>query len=58
MVHRGQKLVDIIDKVPWYKSKLAIQRYLAEINKDKKVSVVLSCHTRTLRGQHKSLTSR
>jgi hypothetical protein len=48
MVHRGQKLADIIDKVPWYKSKLAIQRYLAEINKDKKVSEVLFCHTSSL----------
>lgn len=33
---RGQKLYDVIESVPWYKSKLAIQAYLREVNKDKK----------------------
>ncbi|CAK7199670.1 hypothetical protein SEUCBS139899_002353 [Sporothrix eucalyptigena] len=33
----GQKLKDVVDVVPWYQGKLDVQKYLADINKDKQV---------------------
>ncbi|CAK7209776.1 hypothetical protein SBRCBS47491_000555 [Sporothrix bragantina] len=33
----GEKLKDVIDVVPWYQGKLDIQKYLADLNKDKPV---------------------
>lgn len=34
---RSQKLHEVIDAVPWYHSKLAIQAYLRELNREKQV---------------------
>ncbi|KAL2203306.1 NAD(P)-binding protein [Sarocladium strictum] len=33
----GQKLEDVIDRVSWYRSKLAIRDYLRELNREKQV---------------------